>query len=97
MPYLECPIVSVAEAKNEDLEWGLAQCAAQVYAATLLNKQENKDLPILYGCTTTGEAWQFFKFENDTFYIDKIPMTDLPQVLGTWHWILTFYVTNFIK
>jgi hypothetical protein len=97
MPYLECPIISVAEAKNEDLEWGLAQCAAQVYAATLLNKQENKDLPILYGCTTTGEAWQFFKFENDTFYIDKIPMTDLPQVLGTWHWILTFYVTNFIK
>lgn len=97
MPYLECPIISIAEAKNEDLEWGLAQCAAQVYAAMLLNKQENKNIPVLYGCSTTGEAWQFFKFENSTFYIDRIPMTDLPQVLGTWHWILNYYVTNFVK
>ena len=26
---LEAPIISIAEAKDEDLEWGLAQCAAQ--------------------------------------------------------------------
>ena len=95
MPYIEAPIISVVEAKDEDMEWGLAQCAAQVYAAHLLNLQEGKNLPILYGCATTGVEWQFFKFENNTFYIDKMPMTDLPQVLGTWHWILDFYVTNF--
>ena len=92
---LEAPIISITEAKDEDLEWGLAQCAAQVYAANLFNLQEGKNLPILYGCATTGTEWQFFKFENNTFYIDKKPMTDLPQVLGTWHWILDFYVTNF--
>ena len=95
MPYMEAPIISLVEAKDEDMEWGLAQCAAQVYAAHLLNLQEGKNLPILYGCATTGVEWQFFKFENNTFYIDKMPMTDLPQVLGTWHWILNFYVTNF--
>jgi hypothetical protein len=92
---LELPIISVAEAKNEDLEWGLAQCAAQVYAAHLLNLQDGRNIPILYGCSTTGSEWQFFRYENNTFYIDKTPMTDLPQVLGTWHWILNFYVTNF--
>jgi hypothetical protein len=92
---LEAPIISIVEAKDEDLEWGLAQCAAQVYAASLYNKAENKDLPILYGCATTGVEWQFFKFENNTFHIDRIPMTNLPQVLGTWHWILGFYVENY--
>lgn len=92
---LESPIISIAEAKDEDLEWGLAQCAAQVYAANLYNKQEGRELPVLFGCATTGTEWQFFKFENNTFYIDKKPMSDLPQVLGTWHWILNYYVTNF--
>ena len=94
-PLFEAPIVSIVEAKDEDLEWGIAQCTAQIYAANLLNLQEEKDLPILYGCATTGTEWHFFRFENNTFYIDKRPMTDLPQVLGIWHWILNFYVTNF--
>ena len=91
---LEAPIISIAEAKDEDLEWGLAQCAAQVYGAHLYNKAEGKEIPTLYGCATTGVDWHFFKFENNTFYIDKKPMTDLPQVLGIWHWILSSYVND---
>jgi hypothetical protein len=94
---IDSPIISVVEAKDEDLEWGLAQCAAQIYAAHLFNERDNKDLPVLYGCATTGSEWQFFKLENNTLYIDRMPKNDLPQVLGTWHWILNYYVTNFIK
>lgn len=41
-PYLETPIIAIAEAKDEDLEWGIAQCAAQLYAAHLYNQQEGK-------------------------------------------------------
>jgi hypothetical protein len=93
-PLFEAPIISIAEAKDEDLEWGLAQCTAQVYAANLMNQQEGKILPVLYGCATTGTDWQFFKFENNTFYVEHKPMTDLPQILGTWHWILNYYVTT---
>jgi hypothetical protein len=91
---LETPIISITEAKDEDLEWGLAQCIAQVYAANILNKQEHKTIPTLYGCATTGDVWQFFKLENSIVSIDRTPMTNLPQVLGTWHWILNYYVTN---
>lgn len=96
-PYIETPIISIAEAKDEDLEWGVAQCAAQMYAAHLLNQQEEKDLPILYGCATDGVEWQFLKFENNTFYIEPRPITDLPQILGTWRWIIQFFVDNYAE
>ncbi len=94
-PYLDTPIISLAEAKDEDLDWGIAQCAAQVYAASLFNLQEGKDLPILYGCATDGVEWQFLKLENGVFYIDTKTMTDLGQVLGTWHWIIQFFIKNY--
>jgi hypothetical protein len=95
-PYIDFPIISLVEAKNEDMELGLGQCAAQVYGAHLYNAAEGKTVPILYGCATTGKDWQFFRFENNIFYVHHEEMTDLPQVLGTWHWILNYYVTNFI-
>ncbi len=94
-PYLDTPIISIAEAKDEDLEWGIAQCAAQLYAAHLLNQQEGKELPVLYGCATDGVEWQFLKFENGTFYIEPRPITDLPQILGTWYWIIQFFIDNY--
>lgn len=96
-PYIETPIISIAEAKDEDLEWGVAQCAAQMYAAFLLNQQEEKDLPILYGCATDGVEWQFLKFENSIFYIEPRPLTHLPQILGTWHWIIQFFIDNYAE
>jgi hypothetical protein len=92
---LEAPIISIAEAKDEDLDWGLAQCSAQLYAAHLFNLQEGRDIPVLYGCATDGVEWQFFKFENNTFYVEPRPMTDLPQILGTWHWIIQFFIDNY--
>ena len=90
-PYIQRPVVSLAEAKDEDLEWGVAQCAAQLYAASRFNEQENKKVDVLYGCATDGVEWHFIKYENKTFWIDKRPMTDLAQVLGTWHFIMQFY------
>ncbi len=94
-PYMETPIISIAEAKDEDLEWGIAQCAAQLYAAHLLNQQEGKEIPVLYGCATDGVEWQFLKFEGNVFYIEPKPVTDLPQILGTWRWIIQYFVDNY--
>ena len=93
--YMLRPIISLAEAKDEDLEWGIAQCAAQMYAAHQFNLQKDVDIPVLYGCATDGVEWHFLKFEHNTFYIDKKPMTHLPQILGTWHWIFRFFIDNF--
>ncbi|MEY4905131.1 MAG: hypothetical protein RLZZ292_2946 [Bacteroidota bacterium] len=96
-PYIDFPIISLVEAKDDDMEWGLGQCAAQVYGAHLYNAAEGKSVPVLYGCATTGKDWQFFRFENNIFYVHHEEMTDLPQVIGTWHWILNYYMDNHVK
>jgi hypothetical protein len=92
---LEAPIVSIVEAKDEDLEWGIAQCAAQMLGAKIFNENEGKPINVIYGCATDGIEWQFLRLENDCFYIDKRPMTDLPQILGTWHHIIQFFLDNY--
>jgi hypothetical protein len=91
-PYIEAPIISIAEAKDEDMEWGLAQCAAQLYGAKLFNEAEGKNIPFLYGCATDGVEWQFMKFEANQFYIHNEITTALPQILGTWHYIIQLYL-----
>lgn len=91
-PYVEAPIIALAEAKDEDMEWGIAQCAAQLYGVKLFNDMEGQDIPILYGCATDGIEWQFMRFEQNTFYIDNKIFTDLREILGLWHTIIQFYV-----
>lgn len=91
-PYLETPIISLAEAKDDDIDYGIAQCAAQLYGAKLFNERDNKNIPILYGCTTDGVEWQFLRFENNTFYIDTKIYTDLQDILGVWHHIIQLYI-----
>ena len=90
--YVESPIISLAEAKDEDIEWGVAQCAAQLYGAKLFNEMEGQNIPILYGCATDGIEWQFIRFENNIFYIDNKIYTDLREILGMWHTIIQLYV-----
>ncbi len=90
--YLELPIISLVESKDEDMEWGQAQCAAQLYGAKLFNESENKNVPFLYGCATDGVEWQFMRFEQDTFYIDNKIYTDLKEILGVWHYVISLYL-----
>ncbi len=91
-PYLESPIISLVEAKNEDMDYGIAQCAAQLYGAKLFNETEGKNIPFLYGCATDGTEWRFMKFENDVFYLDNKLYTDLKEILGVWHHIIQLYI-----
>ncbi len=90
--YIESPIISLVEAKDEDMEYGIAQCAAQIYGAKLFNEMEGKEIPILYGCTTDGTEWRFMRFENNTFYVDTKIYTDLKEILGVWHHIIKSYL-----
>lgn len=91
-PYLESPIISLVEAKNEDMEYGIAQCAAQLYGAKLFNEKDGKSFPTLYGGATDGIEWQLIRFENDTFYIDTKIYTNLEEILGIWHHIIKLYL-----
>ncbi len=91
-PYIDSPIITLAEAKNENMEYGIAQCAAQLYGARLFNEKEGKNIPFLYGCATDGVEWQFIRFENNVFYLDNKIYTDLKEILGIWHYIIGLYL-----
>jgi hypothetical protein len=91
-PYIESPIISLVEAKDEDMDYGIAQCAAQLYGARLFNEMEGKNFPFLYGCATDGVEWKFMRFESNMFYIDNRVYTDLKEILGVWHHIIKLYL-----
>ncbi|RYE89122.1 MAG: hypothetical protein EOO37_05575 [Cytophagaceae bacterium] len=69
--FIKAPVFCITEAKKQDMEWGLIQCAAQLVGASRLNEREQKAIPVLYGCSTTGIEWQFLKFENQVFTLDE--------------------------
>jgi hypothetical protein len=58
------PLMVVLEAKKNDIEEGLGQCAAQMLGARLYNEKDGTPVPIIYGCVTTGDSWQFSKLEG---------------------------------
>jgi hypothetical protein len=90
--YLETPVISLVEAKGEDMDYGISQCAAQLYGAKLFNEMEGKNFPVLYGCATDGVEWKFMRFESSVFYIDNKVYTDLREILGVFHHIIKSYL-----
>jgi hypothetical protein len=91
-PVLDAPIISLAEAKNEDMNWGQAQCAAQMLGAKLYNEAKHRNIPFIYGCATDGIEWQFMRLEDNIYYIDSKIFTELAEVLGVWHYIIKLYL-----
>jgi hypothetical protein len=81
---LHGPILSVVEAKKEDITGGLGQCAAEMIAIRIFNENEKTPLPAVFGCVTSGNNWRFLKLEGQTLFIDKTEyyLSDLPKLLG---------------
>jgi hypothetical protein len=87
---IEAPIVQIVEAKKQDFDTGIPQCAAQMIGAKIFNEKRNKNIPIIYGCVTTGEEWLFMKLENNLIVVDnrKYNIANLPMILGVFQVII---------
>lgn len=83
-PALRAPLLVVVEAKKNDIEEGLPQCAAQMIAARLFNERHQEAVSEMFGCVTTGETWQFLRLQGQDLFIDadRYYLTDLGAVLG---------------
>ena len=89
-PIIQAPVFCLVEAKNDNLEIGLAQCIAEMYAAQLFNQKKNKPLNVIYGATTFGFEWKFLQLignkvniDNEIYYINE-----LPKLLGVLNYIV---------
>ncbi len=82
--YLESPVITITEAKNENIVSGLGQCIAEMYASQIYNEREGCNLPSVYGAVTTGDEWKFIKLIKDTAYIDtdKYYINDIEKIVG---------------
>jgi hypothetical protein len=82
--FLSTPVITVVEAKNENIMNGLGQCAAEMVAARLFNQQEGTVLEKIYGVVTSGNLWKFMKLEGGFVYIDldDYPVKDIGKIVG---------------
>jgi len=81
---LTSPILTVVEAKNDNINSGFGQCMAEMIAARIFNESEGNKRNAVYGLVTTGSIWRFLKLEDDKIYIDKKEyfIESLDRILG---------------
>ncbi len=81
---IEPPIFSIVEAKREDMDYGVAQCVAQLIGVQIYNKKRNVEFPYLYGCSTDGLQWRFFKLEGKVIHLDTKTylLSEVDSLLG---------------
>ena len=90
---ITAPIFCLMESKNKTPDEGFAQCAAEMYAARLFNKQTNEPIETIYGAVTNAYDWVFLKLEGDTIFIDKdrYYLNNLENLLGVLQFIANQY------
>ena len=84
-PFLiEAPVLMLVEAKRGELDAGLGQCIAEMVAAQIYNRTEEKQISTIYGCVTSGKLWQFLKLEdnNVTIDINEYSVMPIQKILG---------------
>ena len=89
----EPPIMVLVEAKRQDILGGIPQCIGEMRTAQQLNLRKGRQ-GLVYGCVTTGTAWQFIRLENDNAEVDPQALfnAELPRVIGTFQWIVDQFV-----
>lgn len=82
--FVSAPIITLVEAKKENINSGLGQCVAEMLAARIFNERTGNDISTIYGAVTTGSIWKFIKLEGSVIYIDltEYYLKDVNKILG---------------
>jgi hypothetical protein len=82
--FISAPVITLVEAKNDNIKSGLGQCVAEMIAAQLFNEREGNEIKPIYGVVTTGELWKFLKLEGKVVSIDlsNYPVGNANKILG---------------
>lgn len=64
------PVLTLVEAKDNDIRIGLGQCVAQMFAAQTFNNRRAFEKLSIYGAVSTGTNWKFLVLEDNLVKID---------------------------
>src|SRR5262249_35373497 len=81
---LSTPLITIVEAKNDNLRTGLGQCVATMCAAQVLNEAAAAPVAAVYGVVTTGTAWKFLRLQGTQVALDLIEyhVESLGKIMG---------------
>ncbi len=87
------PIFQLVEAKQNDGERWLGQCAAQMLGAKIYNEKKGTPLETIYGCVTTGDDWLFLRLTGKEIFVDtrKYYLGQIGELLAAFQHILDYY------
>ncbi|BDA70667.1 hypothetical protein CAL7716_048330 [Calothrix sp. PCC 7716] len=83
---IKTPVLVIVEAKNENINDGLAQCIASMYAAQIVNQKNlEENISTVYGTVTTGQVWRFLSIDKNQLVkvdLNERYLTPLNELLG---------------
>jgi hypothetical protein len=81
---VSAPLITIVEAKNDNLRTGLGQCIASMVAAQLLNQAASVPVAAVFGVVTTGSAWKFLRLRGSEITLDLVEyyIDNLGKILG---------------
>jgi hypothetical protein len=90
VPVLRSPLITIVEAKKNDIDLGLGQCIAQMVGARIFNERHGHEIRPLFGCVTTGETWQFLRLEDSIVGLDEIRyfIVNVGLLLAVWQAVI---------
>jgi hypothetical protein len=82
--FVRSPVVTLVQAKKENINSGLGQCIAEMIAAQLFNEREGNQIQSIYGVVTSGNIWKFLKLNQQVISIDLVEyyLRDLTKIMG---------------
>ena len=88
--FIKEPIFCIVEAKNDNLEKGIPQCIAEMYASRIFNERNKKPIDTIYGCVTTGYQWLFLILDDQIVYQDTAiyTLSNLSKILGILQYVI---------
>ncbi len=81
---ITAPIMTIVEAKNDNLKNGIGQCMAEMVAAQIFNAREGIEIESIYGSVTTGTSWLFMRLTKNLIEVDNCEyfINEVDKILG---------------
>ncbi|NES69934.1 MAG: hypothetical protein F6K24_34335 [Okeania sp. SIO2D1] len=82
--FITAPVITIVEAKNENIIRGLGKCVASMVGAQLFNQRADNPVKVIYGAVTTGTNWKFLTLEEKIVRIDAVEyyVKEVDKILG---------------